>query len=107
MADRKTRLRTRKRNGEVEVLVLINHPMETGRRIDRRTKEKIPPHFIQKVIVEHNGRVVASASLGVGVSVNPLLGFHLKGGKNGDPLKISWSDNLGESGSIANVVDVR
>ncbi|MHB8668551.1 MAG: thiosulfate oxidation carrier complex protein SoxZ [Burkholderiales bacterium] len=105
MADHKMKIRTRLQDGVVELQVLIIHPMETGLRTDKNTKKKIPPHFIQKINVELNGSVVAVVDTGTGVSEDPLLGFRFKNAKNGDKLRISWSDNLGESGSLDGVVD--
>jgi len=66
----------------------------------------IPAHFIQELNIELNGKLMASASLGIGVSENPLLGFRTKAAKNGDKLKISWKDNKGETGTAEAVVDV-
>ena len=106
MADRKMRMRTRAQDGGVELQILISHPMETGLRTDKNTGKKIPPHFIQKVNVELNGKVVVVVSTGTGVSEDPLLGFRLKGAKSGDKLKVFWSDNLGESGTLEGVVDI-
>jgi len=100
------KLRTRTQEGMVEVLVLITHPMETGLRTDKKTKNKIPAHFIQKVVLEHNGKTVLVADTGIGVSEDPLFGFRLPTAKNGDKLKVSWNDNKGESGSMSAVVDV-
>lgn len=98
MADKQTRIRTKIDGGVTDVLVLVSHPMETGLRTDPKTKEKIPPHFIQKMIFTLNGKEVAVADLGVGVAKDPLLGIKLKGAKPGDKLKVTWSDNKGESG---------
>lgn len=106
MTDRKMKMRIRPSEGGVELQVLITHPMETGLRTDKNTGKKIPPHFIQRVTVEHNGKVVVVVSTGTGVSEDPLLGFRLKGAKNGDKLRVFWSDNMGESGSLEGVVDV-
>lgn len=103
---RSMKLRSRAHeSGGTEVLVLINHPMETGQRTDKKTKEKIPAHFIQKVVVEHQGKVVATSALGVGVSEDPLLSFMLTGAKSGDKVKISWTDNRGESGSAETTIN--
>jgi len=106
MAERKIKMRTRAQEGAVEVQVLLNHPMETGLRTDKNTKQKIPPHFIQKVTLELNGKVVAVVDVGTAVSEDPLLGFRIKGAKNGDKLKVFWSDNQGESGALEEAVDV-
>ena len=106
MADRKMKMRTRLQDGVVELQVLITHPMETGLRADKNTNLKIPPHFIQKVNVELNGKVVVVVNTGTGVSEDPLLGFRLKGAKSGDKIRVFWTDNLGESGSLEGTVDV-
>lgn len=94
---RQTRIRTKTQNGATEVLVLVSHPMETGQRVDPKTKEKIPAHFIQKMTFTLNGKEVAVADLGVAVSKDPLVGVKIKGAKAGDKVKVTWSDNKGES----------
>ncbi len=94
---RQTRIRTKTQDGATEVLVLVSHPMETGQRVDPKTKEKIPAHFIQKMTFTLNGKEVAVADLGVAVSKDPLVGVKLKGAKAGDKVKVTWSDNKGES----------
>lgn len=106
MSKRDIKIRTRTQDGQVEVLVLIKHPMETGLRKDKKTGQKIPPHFIQKIVLEHNGKAVATVDSGFGISEDPLLGFRLPAAKNGDRIKVSWSDNKGESGSAETTVDV-
>jgi len=78
------------------VKALISHPMETGSRKDTAGK-LIPAHFIQEVTCEHNGTVILSAQWGAAVSKNPYLSFRFKGGKAGDTLKMSWTDNSGAS----------
>ena len=65
---RQTRIRTKTQDGATEVLVLVSHPMETGQRVDPKTKEKIPAHFIQKLSFTLNGKEVAVVDLGVAVS---------------------------------------
>lgn len=90
--------------GEAEVIVLINHPMENGLRMDKQTGERIPAHFIQDITVVHNGRRVAAMATGGGVSQDPLLGFRIPGAKAGDRLRVSWRDNRGESGSAETMV---
>src|SRR3990167_6436955 len=101
---RQTRIRTKTQNGTTEVLVLVSHPMETGQRADPKTKEKIPAHFIQKMTFTLNGKEVAVADLGTPVSKDPLVGIKIKGAKAGDKVKITWSDNKGESNSADAVV---
>ncbi len=103
---RDTKVRTRTQEGQVEVLVLVNHPMETGMRKDKASGKAIPAHFIQEITLELNGKPMARGQLGIAVSENPLLGFRLKGARNGDALKVSWRDNKGETGVVDTKVDV-
>ena len=99
--DRTMKLRTVAHGGSgVELRMLITHPMESGQRTDKNTKQKIPPHFVQRVVLEHKGKPIATTLMAGGVAENPLLGFHLKDAKNGDPVKISWNDSRGESGAL-------
>ena len=102
---RQTKIRTRTQEGAVEVLVLVTHPMETGQRKDKASGKVIPAHFIQELNLELNGKPMANAVMGVGVSENPLLGFRTKTAKNGDKLKVTWKDNQGETGMLEAVVD--
>lgn len=101
---RETKIRTRNQEGATEILVLVNHPMETGLRKDKDTKAAIPAHFIKELSVEINGKHGATAVMGVGVSENPLLSFRFKSIKNGDKVKAVWKDNKGETGTAEAVV---
>jgi len=106
MAERKMRMRTRAQDGGVELQVLVSHPMESGLRTDKNTGKKIPPHFIQRMTLEHNGKVVVTVSTGPAISEDPLIGFRLKAAKQGDKLKVFWSDNMGESATLEGIVDL-
>ncbi|HJX18395.1 MAG TPA: thiosulfate oxidation carrier complex protein SoxZ [Acidiferrobacterales bacterium] len=92
-----TKIKTRPKDGNTEILVLVNHPMETGQRVDAKTKAKIPAHWIQKLSVDLNGKTVADVDMGVAVSKDPLIAVAVKA-KAGDKVKVSWSDNKGEKG---------
>lgn len=94
-----TKMKTRKRDdGTTEILVLVNHPMETGQRVDAKTKEKIPAHFIQTMTIEHNGKIVATIEMAQGVSKDPLIGVAVAGAKAGDKVAVKWTDNKSEAG---------
>jgi len=88
------RIRASMAGDKVEVKVLMAHEMETGQRKDPKGNA-IPAHFIQNVTVVHNGKTVFSAEWGPSVSKNPFLHFRFKGGKAGDKLSITWTDNKG------------
>jgi len=99
MAKKKIRIRAKMKGDVAEVKTLMSHPMETGLRKNKKTGKKIPAHFIKEVVCEHKGNKVMVASWGVAVSKNPYLSFKFKGAAKGDMVKISWSDNKGETAS--------
>ena len=89
------KIRAQMAGDKVEVRVLMSHEMETGQRKDSKG-QLIAPHFIQNVTAVHNGRTVLSAEWGPAVSKNPFLSFRFSGGKPGDKVAITWTDNKGE-----------
>ncbi len=88
-------------NGDLtEVQALIQHPMDSGFVKDAQGA-LIPPHFIQQLTFEHDGKNVFVADWGPAVSKDPYVKFSFKGGKKGDDLKIGWVDNKGASDGTA------
>ena len=78
-----------------DVRILMMHPMETGQRKDERGN-LVPAHYIQNVVVTHNGNVVFNADWSQAVSRNPFLGLRVKGAKAGDNISVTWVDNRGD-----------
>jgi sulfur-oxidizing protein SoxZ len=73
----------------------MRHPMETGQRKNAKG-ELVPVHFIQSVIVTHNGKTVLDAQWSQAVSRDPFLGLRVKGAKAGDRITVTWADNKGD-----------
>jgi sulfur-oxidizing protein SoxZ len=97
MTEKRTRIRVKPIDGGgAEVYVLVSHPMETGLRTNPQTREKVPAHFIQKLTFFLNGKEVAVADTGTGVSTNPLVSIRLPAAKRGDKVRVSWTDNFGQ-----------
>jgi len=92
------KIRAKERNGSVTVKTLMKHPMETGQRVNKKTGDKIPAHFIQEVIAKANGDEVIVVHWGPAVSKNPYLTFVYNGSK-GDELELTWLDNKGNRDS--------
>jgi sulfur-oxidizing protein SoxZ len=88
------RIRAQMTAGKVEVRVLMSHEMETGLRKDA-SGNLVPPWFIQHVAVTHNNRTVMSAQWGPAVSKNPFMHFRFSGGKPGEKVAVTWTDNRG------------
>jgi sulfur-oxidizing protein SoxZ len=90
------RVRATSSGDTTEVQALIQHPMDSG-FVKDADGAIIPPHFIQQVTFEHDGKDVFVADWGTTVSKDPYVKFSFKGGNKGDDLKISWVDNKGAS----------
>lgn len=91
------KIRAKIKGDIAEVKALMEHPMESGVRINADTGEAVPKHYIKEVVCKHNGTVVNTAYWGTGVSKNPYMAFKFKGAKPGDKLEISWVDNTGDT----------
>ncbi len=91
------KMRAKLMNDTTEVKMIINHPMETGRKKDD-FGQLIPVHFIQLLSAKLNDLPVLEMQWGTGISKNPYLTFYLKGAKIGDKIVVNWVDNLGKTG---------
>ncbi|MEO8102727.1 MAG: thiosulfate oxidation carrier complex protein SoxZ [Betaproteobacteria bacterium] len=89
------KIRASVQGDKVVVKVLMAHEMETGQRKDSAGKT-IPAWFIQNVTATHNGKTVLSAQWGPAVSKNPFLEFRFSGGKAGEKVVVTWTDNKGD-----------
>ena len=90
------KIRASLKGEQTDVRVLMNHEMETGQRKDG-SGAVVPAHFIQRVTATCNGKTVLSAQWGPAVSKNPFFSFQFKGAAKGDKIKVTWTDNKGES----------
>jgi len=89
------RIRATLQGGVADVRILIAHPMETGQRKDGSGKI-VPLHFIQRIVVTHNGKTVMDGQWSQAVARNPFLGLRVKGAKVGDKIVVTWTDNTGD-----------
>ena len=89
------KIRAKMEGDKVDVRVLMAHEMETGQRKDAKGA-LVPAWFIQNVTATHNGKTVLSAEWGPAVSKNPFLAFKFSGGKVGDKVTVTWTDNKGD-----------
>jgi sulfur-oxidizing protein SoxZ len=96
-------MRTKESDGKIYLRALIEHPMETGLRKDKKTGVSIPAHFINSVVVEVNGEAVFSADWTTSVSKDPFLSISFDGG-TGDKVRLTWNDNMGNSDSLEQTV---
>ena len=97
MASKSIKMKAKASNGETTVKVLIKHPMETGRRKDKKTEELIPIHYIKEVTCSYQGEQVLTTEWGPTISKNPFISFSFTGGAAGEKVELSWEDNKGNS----------
>ena len=89
------RIRATLQGDVADVRILMRHPMETGQRKNPKG-EIISVHFIQSVVVTHNGKTVFDAQWSQAISRDPFLGLRIKGAKAGDKVTVTWTDNKGD-----------
>ena len=80
-----------RRGDLVEVRVVIQHPMETGFRLDAWGR-RIPRNAIHSLTCRYNGVEVFRATLGTGISANPYLRFFTRAVDSGE-LAFWWIDD--------------
>ena len=85
--------REAKRGERIEVRIVIQHPMETGYRLDADNKI-VPKNAIRLLICRLADEEVFRAELSPGIAANPYLVFHAVAEKSGD-LELSWVDDAG------------
>lgn len=99
------KIRSKRIDGKTQIRMLIAHPMEHGRNRDAKTKVLIPAHFIQKLTVKHNKKLIATVNTGPHISKDPYFALMLKGGNPGDKITIGWVDNLGNRDSQDHIIN--
>jgi sulfur-oxidizing protein SoxZ len=89
--------REAKRGEVIEVRIVIQHPMETGYRIDAGGG-RVPRNAIHSLACRYNGSEVFRATLSTGIAANPFLRFFLRAQDSGD-LAFWWLDDDEKEGT--------
>lgn len=82
-----------KRGQVIEIRTLVQHPMESGFRLDNTGKE-IPRHIIESFDCRYNDREIFRAKLHPAVSTNPFFTFYAVADESGD-FVFTWKDDQG------------
>lgn len=93
-----------KRGEIVEVRIAIQHPMETGFRMDNNGRV-IPKNTISNLVCRYNGAEVFRAEMGSGIAANPYLQFYFVANESGK-VELEWTDDAGEKGSASAAISV-
>jgi sulfur-oxidizing protein SoxY len=72
--------------------LMISHPNDSGMVMDQATRQYTPPHFVRKVDVTYNGRLVLSADIDFAISENPHLRFYFVAQDGGGELRAEVVD---------------
>jgi len=94
----KIKVKAKAKDGVVKAKMLIRHPMETGRRKDKKGK-LIPANHITEISVDYKGNTVFHAEFGPGISKDPFLAFAFQG-SSGDTFTVSVMDTSGKTGEV-------
>ncbi len=98
------KVKAKMKKDKVIVKVLVQHPMETGLRKDKKTGEIIPAKFVKELICTYKDKTVFTAYFGRAVSKNPYVSFSFSGAQKGEPLSLSWLDNTGENKAVETLI---
>jgi sulfur-oxidizing protein SoxZ len=92
------KIKTKPQGTHTLLRILIEHPMETGRRKDEVTGQRIPAHYIDRLSVRHNGKPLLDGKLSTAIAKNPYISLRLSGAQPGDRIEVHWIDNQGDQG---------
>lgn len=93
-----------KRGEPVPVRIAIQHPMETGFRMDNNGRV-IPKNTISNLVCRYNGVEVFRAEMGSGIAANPYLQFYFLAQESGK-VEFTWTDDAGDKGAASAVITV-
>lgn len=92
-----------KPGGNLAVVLLIGHTMETGYRV-LDSGQRVAKNVIESVQVRLGEQLLFEAETGIGISAHPYLAFpvDLPAEMPADGLKMSvlWRDDKGQSGAL-------
>ncbi len=83
-----------KRGEIVEIKTLIQHPMETGYRLDDMGAV-IPRDIITRFVCTYNSEEVFRAELSPAIAANPFIAFSTRATESGE-LVFRWTDDHGQ-----------
>lgn len=91
----RVRIPTSARVGEViEIRTLVDHPMETGFRVDSFGR-RVARNILRQFSCHYAGREIVSMDLRPGIAANPYLAFRFVADISGD-IELRWEGEQGE-----------
>ena len=93
MAKSKMKIKAKAKKGVTKVKAMFSNEMADSEEAVRR---KIPVEFLTHIIAEYNGKAVWEVSASGFLAQDPLFKFQFNGGKKGDKLVVTTTDNNGK-----------
>ena len=93
-----------KRGEVIEIRTLVQHPMESGFRLDNTGKE-IARHIVETFRCTYNGREIFRARLHPAVSTNPFIVFYAVAAESGE-FVFTWKDDQGGVATVTQTLSV-
>lgn len=95
---------TAKRGELIAIRLIIQHPMETGYRLDAGGKA-FTRNVIHDIGCRYNGVEVMRMELSSGIAANPYLEFFARAQDSGE-IVIDWRDDVGDMGQARAAITV-
>lgn len=93
-----------KRGELIAIRLIIQHPMETGFRLDASGRA-YTKNVINGILCRYNGAEVMRMELSSGIAANPYLEFFTAATASGE-IVIDWSDDAGQKGQARATIAV-
>jgi sulfur-oxidizing protein SoxZ len=82
----------------VKVSFMIMHDMETGLRVDKKTKKIVPIDYISELKFDFDGKTFTTMKVWETLSVNPVVSTYMKVTGKGK-VKVTYTESNGSTGS--------
>jgi sulfur-oxidizing protein SoxZ len=93
-----------KRGEAIRIRLIIQHPMETGFRLDAAARP-IPKNTIREIVCRYGGEEVLRMELSSGITANPYFEFAARADATGE-IVVDWIDDLDVKGQARAMVTV-
>ena len=93
-----------KRGEAIALRLIVQHPMETGYRLDANGTA-FAKNVIREIVCRFHGEDVLRMELGSGIAANPYIEFFAVADRSGE-IVIDWIDDAGVKGQARAMVTV-
>jgi len=90
----KMKIKAKAKGGIVKVKAMFTSLMADKEEAE---KKKIDVEYITQIVAENNGNIVFEVTTSGFMAENPLFKFKFKGGKKGEKIKFTVTDNHGKT----------